>query len=387
VNKVFYVGIGSLLTGCLLVNARPSHTGHLYVTVTDFETGGPVTNATATVRAQTEFNIGRTLESYFTKTSAQTDTNGVAHVQFLFYDDDFSWWVESPTHYSGVDLLGFEDESFDPVVVESDYANIDTNTVDGLAKYNELALLYSTDYMAYAAKFNPKSITYPSNAVHRSVCLTPKHNPQPMYAHYLEDDVSLPIRNTTAATNNGVEVVQYDPVDFDMKEGLVICTEPDYDYWVHGPTGKNSDFRIERYRVITNGVKTIHGMLAFSPGCGAYITQLPGGGHYPLIYEADTNATFLSRIPFEYSIVSGRVVQTSQLLSKNECMVLKTRAMTNEVGEVVSCNYSKIYGPMSVDRRLRLDTLVFNPTPNDPNLESNCTNNLAKPYGHRWARP
>lgn len=65
-NKAIYIGIGFLLSGCMLVNAWPSHTGHLYVTVTDFETGGPVTNATATVRAQTEFNIGRTLESYFT---------------------------------------------------------------------------------------------------------------------------------------------------------------------------------------------------------------------------------------------------------------------------------------------------------------------------------
>ena len=386
-NKAFYIGIGSLLTGCMLVNARPSHTGHLYVTVTDFETGGSVTNATVTVRTQTEFNIGRTLESYFTKTSAQTDANGVAHVQFRFYDDEFDWWVESPDYYSGQRRIDYGRERFKPIVVESDYANIDTNTVEGLSKYNELAQLYSTDYMAYAAKFNPKSITYPSNVVHRSACLTPKHNPQSMYVHYPEGGVYLPRGYTIAVTNNGVEVVQYNPVDFDMKECRVICTEPDYDYDVHGPTGKDSDFRIERTRVLTNGVKTIHGSVVFAPGCGAYITQLPGDGHYPLIYEADTNATFLSRIPFEYSIVSGRVVQASQLLSNDECMVLRTRAVTNEAGEVVSCNYSKIYGPMSVDRRISFNTLVFNPTPNDPNLESDCTNNLAKPYGRGWARP
>lgn len=138
---------------------------------------------------------------------------------------------------------------------------------------------------------------------------------------------------------------------------------------------------------MTNGVKTIHGTMAFAPGCGAYITQLPGDGHYPLIYEADTNATFLSNIPFEYSIVSGSVVQASQLLSKDECMVLKTRVVTNEAGKVVSCNYSKIYGPMSVDRSMTFDSLVFNPAPNDPNLEFNGTNNFAKPYGNCWVRP
>ena len=65
--------IASLLTGCALVHARTAHTGHLFVSLTDRETGGPITNATVTVRAQTEFNIGRTLESHFTKTSAMSE--------------------------------------------------------------------------------------------------------------------------------------------------------------------------------------------------------------------------------------------------------------------------------------------------------------------------
>ena len=63
-------------------------------------------------------------------------------------------------------------------------------------------------------------------------------------------------------------------------------------------------------------------------------------------------------------------------------MVLKTRVVTNEVGEVVNCNYSKIYGPMTVDRKMFFDTMMFNPTPNDPNLESDTRNNLADPQKH-----
>ena len=387
-NKLVYIGLASILAGCMMLNARSFHTGHLFVTLTDRETGAPITNATVTVRTQTKFSLSHTLESFFTKTSALSDTNGIAHVEFQFCDPDFNWWVDSPSYYSGWHGFGYGDEEFGCVVEESDYLNIDTNTVQGLAMYNELVQLKNNnDYLGFAAKFEPKSVTYTNNVISRSVCLTPKHNPQPMYAYGECEGVFLPKKAPVVLTTNGLEVTRYEPVDFDMKDGLVVCSEPDYDYWVHGPTGKDSDFRIERYRVLTNGVKTIHGTVAFAPGCGAYITQLPGGGHYPLIYEADTNATFLSRIPFEYSIVSGEVVQASQLLSKDECMVLKTRAVTNEVGEVVSCNYSKIYGPMSVDRRMRFDTLVFNPTPNDPNLEFNCTNNLAEPYGHRWARP
>ena len=40
--------IASLLTGCVLVHARTAHTGHLFVSLTDRESGGPITNAMVT---------------------------------------------------------------------------------------------------------------------------------------------------------------------------------------------------------------------------------------------------------------------------------------------------------------------------------------------------
>ena len=385
-SKLVYIGCASMLAGCMLVNARSFHTGHLFVSLTDRETGGPITNATVTVRTQTEFNPGRTLESYFTKTSAQTDSNGIAHVEFQFCKSRFNWWVRAPSHYNGRLGPGHGDERFGCIVVKSDYLNINTNTVEGLDKYNEIRALYdSGDYLGFADKFKPKSVTYTNTVIHRSVCLTPKHNPRPMFAYDPDSGIYLPRKVSSVVTNNGIETVQYEPVDFDMKECLVVCSEPDYDYFVHGPTGKTSDFRIERFSVTTNGATAVYGSINFAPGCGAYIAQLPGDGHYPLIYEADTNETFLSNIPFEYTTVSGRVVQSSQLLSEDQCMVLKTRAVTNEVGEVVNCNYSKIYGPMTIVREMFFDTMVFNPTPNDPNLESATRRNLA--YPRRRCRP
>jgi len=121
------------------------------------------TYATVTVRTQTEFNIGRTLESHFTKTSATSDSNGVAHVEFQFYDSDFSWRVDAPLHFNGRFGSGYGYEKFGCVVEESDYADINTNTVEGLAKYTELASLYGTDYSGYVAKFQLRSITYTNN--------------------------------------------------------------------------------------------------------------------------------------------------------------------------------------------------------------------------------
>ena len=189
-SKLVYIGCASMLAGCMLVNAWSFQTGHLFVALTDRETGAPITNATVTVRTQTEFNPGRTLESYFTKTRAQADSNGIAHVEFQFCDSDFNWWVRAPSHYNGRFGSGYGDERFGSIVEKSDYLTIDTNTVQGLAMYNEIRALYdSGDYLGFAAKFNPKSDTYTNTVIHRSVCLTPKHNPQPMYAHCLDGGI------------------------------------------------------------------------------------------------------------------------------------------------------------------------------------------------------
>ena len=382
-NKVVTVTIASLLTGCVFVHARTAHTGHLFVSLTDRETGGPITNATVTVRCQTKFSLSHTLESFFTKTSAQSDSNGIAHVEFQFYDPDFSWHVDAPDHYNGIFGSGHGNEVFGCVVEESDYLHIDTNTVQGLAMYNELVNLYESDYLGFLAKFNPKSVAFTNSVIHRSVCLTPKHNPQPMFA-YGGREIRLPRRNPITIATNGLEVLKYAPVDFDMKECLIVSPEPDYDPFLHGPSGKDSDFRIELYRVTTNGVRTTYGWIVFAPGCGAYKRNTTGDPSFPTTYEADTNETFVSRIPFEYSSVSGRVVSVQSILGDNEYMVFRTRVSTNEVGIITSCNYSKILGPMSIEGSLYLTSLIFNPRPNDSKLEFDQDNNLATDDPCNW---
>lgn len=378
-NQIAFIAVASLMVGCMVSHGGTAHTGHLFVTMTDQEIGMPITNATVTVRTQTEFNPARTLESYFTKTSAQADTNGIAHVEFQFYTSRFDWWVDAPSYYSGWFGFGYGDEQFGGAVEKSDYFNIDTNTVQGLVMYNELMSLHNNDdYLGIAAKFEPKSVTYTNNVICRSVCLTPKRNPQPMYGYGPRTDVYLPVKNPTLSVTNGIEVSHYKPIDFDMKECLVVSHKSNYDEFMDGPAGRTPDFHIERFSVLTNGVKTFYGWLDFAPGCGAYITNKPGSGYFPIIYEADTNAAFLSRIPFSYSYTNGSLVRVERILAENECMVLRTRSVTNETGVITNCNYSKITGPMSVFRTVRFHNMIFNPNPNDPNLEFDVSNNLSR---------
>ena len=194
--------------------------------------------------------------------------------------------------------------------------------------------------------------------------------------------------NRTTIVTNGMEVTQYRRTDLDMKECLLLPTIDNYIPGWHTRAGEVSDFHIERFSVTTNGVHTRYGWIEFAPGCGAYKRNTRDDPSFPTTYEADTNETFLTRIPFEYSSVTGQVVYAKNVLEGHEYMVLKTRVTTNEVGEITSCNYSKILGPMFVSDHwyprdhVSFQSMIFNPTPNDPNLEADLRSNLAtRGYG------
>ena len=392
-NKMVCLLGASLFAGCMVVNALTVHTGHLIVSLTDRETGLPITNATAMVRVRTKRSYGghSTPSTCFRTVTADTDSNGIANVEFQFYFSDFHWWVKSPTHYCHRYRVGARNEFFKRAVEKSDYFNIDTNTVQGLAMYNELVQLdNNNDYLGFIAKFEPKSVTYTNNVVVRSASFFQKHNPRPMYAYGDMDGDYLSMKKTTTFVTNGLEVTRYKPVDYDMKECLVVSYNPNHDDEWDGPAGKVADFHIERFCVTTNGVKTTYGWIDFAPGCGAYKRNTTGDSSFPTTYEAETNATFLSRIPFECSSVSGNVVRAQDILGDDEYMVLRTRVMTNAVGVVTNCNYSKILGPMYISYpmdpsdRVHFKSLIFNPTPNDPNLEYDLKNNLAPRGNGSW---
>ena len=81
-NKIAFIGAAFLMVGCMAVNARTAHTGHLIVSLTDRETGGPITNAMVKVRVQTKRSIGghSSPRSSFAISDSKADSHGVANV-------------------------------------------------------------------------------------------------------------------------------------------------------------------------------------------------------------------------------------------------------------------------------------------------------------------
>ncbi|MGN0853854.1 MAG: hypothetical protein ACI4Q3_10845 [Kiritimatiellia bacterium] len=364
----------------VVVNARAFRKGHFIVALTDNESR-PITNATVYVKTlnRTGLTAG-TYSSHYTTFSNHVNSTGVADVSFQFLTSHFDWWLETPEHHSS--SVGFRSDHFMPTIIRSDYWNTNTNTAEGLARYNELKSLDEAgDYDAFAEKFESKRITYVSNTVYRSLSFYPKRNPQPMYSYGDMCNLVLP-RLAHKTTNDNTIVSHYPAVSVDLKEGRLI------EMGQNAPDDFVADFHLERCLVETNGVKNFYGRLYFEPGCGAYKGTKSSDESFPGVYEADTNHVFLSQLTFStvWDADSDETISSRLILKRDEYMVLRTRMKIDENGATNGWHYSKIYGPILVRKKLLLNQSIFNPRFNDINLEFDVQENLADSHG-QWKWP
>lgn len=375
--------IAWFMVGCsvaLCVFARPFHTGHFVMTLTDNESR-PITNATVYVKTlnRTGLTAGA-YDGHYTTFSAQTDTNGVADVAFRFLTSHFTWWLETPSHHS--EAVGFKSDFLVPEIVKSDYLSINTNTVDGLAKYNELKTLEEAgDYIAYAEKFEPKSVTYVSNVVRKAMSFYPKINPQPMYAYGEMNEMELPGQRTVIETN-GYSLVIFPRVSVDLECGALLPP-----YTGNGYSGKVSDIEIERFYVETNGVKNFYGRMLFNEGCGGYKRKKTSDGSFPTAYTADVDGVYVREFHFHVmeDASTGARISCQQLLDEDEYMVIRTRMSLSQDGETNGWHYAKLLGVINIGDILSFTQSVFNPRLNDTNLEFDVKENLAGSRGQsRW---
>ena len=377
-NVVFVLVVGAM---SLTTYARSWHDGNLTVTLFDTD-GRPITNATVTVKTSKDILWGRGGDSDYNFISANSDSGGVASVDFRFCDPDFNWRLKTPSHYS--QCYSTPNESFEYEADDDEYYRpIDTNTVEGLARYNEIHSIGEVnDYVSFTnfiAKFEPKSMTYTNRRIERSLRFYPKRNPQPMYAYGERDWPDIPLTETSV-NMDGYAMVVYPAVDFDLERAKASVS--------NGTNfGPRVDFRLERYYVETNGVANFYGRIVFAPGCGAYRCKQTGDDSFPSCYDADTNAIFESHIDFctVKDVETGRWIASKMLATKDECLVLRTRMQTSSDGATNGWHYSKLLGIGRINGNLKFKQSVFNPRLNDPNLEFDLDRNLARPrYDVRW---
>lgn len=189
-------------------------------------------------------------------------------------------------------------------------------------------------------------------------------NPQPMYAHY-------PIEKCKVPKENG----RY---GFDLKL---------FDWVAPYGEGKEADFYVVRdYTQPTEEGRFRVGTLEFDRGCGFYLAENNGNENFQTAYDADTNTVFTSSVPLLYEHRKNKHHEYDfplPLVDKNHHIVLRTRVKYDEDGNMVSAHYSRILGEFSAMPSVSVSESIFNPVPNDTNLEFDRGRNLYKPPRRR----
>ena len=136
--------------------------------------------------------------------------------------------------------------------------------------------------------------------------------------------------------------------------------------------GKVADFYVQRETSPTNNQVTVNSGIKFKgEGNGAYIHQkIKTSSDFKTDYEADTNETYQAYLPLcRHPAPKYPQYTYSSIVKEDEYIVMRTRVEKNVKGEIIKAHYSAMYGRVRIGEAFYHQGYVFNPMPNDPNLE------------------
>ena len=136
--------------------------------------------------------------------------------------------------------------------------------------------------------------------------------------------------------------------------------------------GRSADFYVQRETSPTNSEVTINcGIVFRGDGNGAYVRKkIKTTSDFKTDYEADTNGTYQACLPMRhYPAPSNPKYTYAAIAKEDEYIVMRTRVEKDEKGNIIKANYSAMLGTVQMYQHFRQLGYVFNPTPNDPNLE------------------
>ena len=214
---------------------------------------------------------------------------------------------------------------------------------------------------------------------HGEITLYRKKNPQPMYAYSRQKQVESPIANG----RYGFDLQCFDwlpPFGKGKVADLYYVRERKDIERVNRLISQNNEYRIRVFRSDEPDAPQfgdVVGRIEFEKGCGAYVCKQTGNENFPATHQADLNANYLPSLPIRICENNGKLwLMEGPVVAKDEYMVIRSRVKYDEKGNIISANYSKIIGPGGFAGCANFMELVFNPRPNDTNLEFDPNRNL-----------
>ena len=118
------------------------------------------------------------------------------------------------------------------------------------------------------------------------------------------------------------------------------------------------------------------------PYAGAYLLKKDGWSDMKSVYQADTNAHYLTELSFHYTREKGNRHPIVEKLDKDEYLVFRTRTKVDCEGRLVSARYGKLYGPWHFEDAggSQIHKVFLNEVDNDVNLEDQWTIDESKKY-------
>ena len=214
---------------------------------------------------------------------------------------------------------------------------------------------------------------------HGEITLYRKKNPQPMYAYSRQMRVETPIENG----RYGFDLQYFDwlpPFGNGKTADFYYVRERKDVGRVKSLISQNDEHRIRVFRSDEPGAPQfgdVVGRIEFEAGGGAYVRKQTGNENFPATHCADLAANYSTSIPIKICENNGKLwLQEGPVITESEYMVIRSRLKYDEHGNVISANYSKIIGPWGVGSLMCPYETVFNPRPNDINLEFDPERNL-----------
>ena len=312
----------------------------LYVNVTDDE-GRPVTNAI--VRVGYTVNNVVFADGTVRHDEAVSDECGNVVVRFDCTSSSFSWSARADGCYPS----NFRDEQFK----------------------SELVQIPPIFYKVILHEHEKRG----------EIVLYRKKNPQPMYAYSRQKQVESPIANG----RYGFDLQCFDwlpPFGKGKVADLYYVRERKDIERINRLISQNNEYRIRVFRSDEPDAPQfgdIVGRIEFEKGCGAYVCKQTGNENFPATHQADSNANYSPSLPIKICENNGKLwLMEGPVVAQDEYMVIRSRVKYDEKGNIISANYSKIIGPGGFAGCANFMELVFNPRPNDTNLEFDPERNL-----------